>query len=783
MDDDRSEPSLGTTKTRLPEGHHSGRDDASSLDLPETREGGALPEDSTIWSALLASTVGPTRTWDWPTLRKLADELKTGSQDGEPPVEGPLERTLPERPKFRLDGYDVLEKIGQGGMGIVYKARKLILDVVVALKVLPPAYAAEAERLERFLNEGKMAAKLNDAHLLPVLDIEWADGVPVLVMPFIEGGDMAKIIKGYRSAHKKAESGAKTKSGYLTFNRRAYVQLMLPLLDQLVAGMGTLHDAGILHRDIKPSNCLVDTNGGLRLSDFGLARLKQGQRFTTHSTGLGTPGYMSPEAWEGRDDLDERADVFSLGVTIYQALTFSLPYERRRLSDDSTCARRGFGKGVPELAELEPVILGAIEPARSERYQSDTFRHDWRRVRNGFLPEHSGRANPLRRAARWLKRRRVAAASGFAAILLIACAIAWPTFFPRYLDPMGPQNVAIDVSQPCKRYAFIPLDPHTGEPAPHSPDAERGSGSSNQELRLKLKPGMYLLVVEWPDGEFHEVYRFVPAAYDNTNGIVTLTQFERDGDLVRLRRVRRPPPNLRLSRQMPMARIAPAGRVRLWVDPLDDKTAYTSKVDPFWLDVREFSVADYISARAVSGLGPGLPRGMTTGQANEPLPPGNTPIYNIEWQEAAHYLEMLGKRLPTWAEYQSILKGDYAARGWDGDRWFLGMVDDARLDQISGKPALIGLRSNVGEWTATHGGSGIPKIGDGAVAGDLDRKRLIFGAPPSVVSGRANPSERGLDLRVRSLLPQIGHWNEKRDPLYHVGMRGARSDQPRFLDP
>ncbi len=767
--------------------HHEPRssgefDDAQKISLPSTREAQAAPEESTIDGIELPTTVGRTVSWDWPTLRRFADaDPPTEEREESPQNSDSRAATLPGRPLFRLDGYEVMDMIGTGGMGLVYKARKLVLDNLVALKVLPPAFAGDPDRLERFIREGRIAARLNHPCLLPVLDIEWADGVPVLVMPLIDGGNLAELIRAHRSALKAKAAEGKPKHDPSTAGKRAYVQNILPLLDQLVSAMGALHDAGILHRDIKPSNCLVDVGGSLKLSDFGLARLKTGQRVTMHATGMGTPGFMSPEAWEGREDLDERADVFSLGATLFQALAFRLPYPRKRLAEDTSAVRRRFAEGIPELVDLEPLILRALEPDRTQRYSSVAFRKDWTRVRAGLLPEEYKRPSLVRRGMRWLRRRRNAAIGTTVATLCVAGALAWPIIFPPPpADPTGPQPVVLNTFEPVKRYAFVPLDPHTGVPLPNSPNARRGPGQGKREIALDVRPGLYQVVVEWPDGTFHEVYRKVPTSFDVSQAIFNVNTFQRRGNVAYLAGV--VPPQKSVNDDM--ACFAEASKVQLWVDPESKWPQSEVEVSPFWIDTHEFSVGDYSALRQAFGMSAKPPRGMP----NVASLPSDTPLVNIEWEEAAYYMELAGKRLPALPEYIRAAGGVSKPEGWRQEpnsrkwEWPILNVDDPFLDRSSSIPPIVGLRSNVAEWTSSWPSLGIGSDEAKSIANFADQ-RIVFGAPLSAISGQTPTQEEVEGLRVRVILPVRAHWNSQgptRDVI--VGFRGVRSVTPPFLE-
>src|SRR5438132_1364295 len=189
---------------------------------------------------------------------------------------------LPEQ----LPGFELRGEIGRGGMGIVYRAHQLSLRRDVAIKVLPPVMAGNLAALERFRNEATVAARLVDAHILPVFDVQEVQGLPLIVMPLIEGSDLGRIIRD-RIACERGKEVANPHPWAL-LDDRAYLEHMLPLLDQLISAVTALHRGGVLHRDVKPSNVLVDGKGGVWLSDFGLARLEEHGAGTLLGQGVGT---------------------------------------------------------------------------------------------------------------------------------------------------------------------------------------------------------------------------------------------------------------------------------------------------------------------------------------------------------------------------------------------------------------------------------------------------------------------------------------------------------------
>ncbi len=195
------------------------------------------------------------------------------------------------------DRYRIVALIGRGGMGEVYRADDLKLGQPVALKFLPDNVAHDADRLARFHQEVRMARQVAHPNVCRVYDIGEADGQHFLSMEYVDGEDLASLLRriGRLPADKATE-----------------------LARQLCAGLASAHDRGVLHRDLKPANVLIDGRGRVRIADFGLAGLSEDQR-DRHEV-AGTPGYMAPEQYVGQGTTT-RTDVYALGLVLYEMFT------------------------------------------------------------------------------------------------------------------------------------------------------------------------------------------------------------------------------------------------------------------------------------------------------------------------------------------------------------------------------------------------------------------------------------------------------------------------------
>ncbi len=202
--------------------------------------------------------------------------------------------------------YELLEEIGRGGQGVVYRARQKSLNRIVALKVIGLAHWATEAHVKRFRMEAEAAAHLDDPRIVPIYEIGERDGACYFSMKFIEGGQLDKIIGSELMPLRK----------------------MAELMAKLAHTLHHAHEHGVLHRDVKPGNILLDAKGEPQLTDFGLARLVETESTVTRTLEvLGTPSYMAPEQAAGNNaQLTSATDVYGLGAVLYQLLTGHPPF-------------------------------------------------------------------------------------------------------------------------------------------------------------------------------------------------------------------------------------------------------------------------------------------------------------------------------------------------------------------------------------------------------------------------------------------------------------------------
>jgi serine/threonine protein kinase len=253
-----------------------------------------------------------------------------------------------------IEGYDSLEQIGVGGMAAVYKARKVSIDKVVAIKVLFPYLASDESFIERFQREAKAAARIQHENIVNVIDFGESGGAYFIVMEYYEGRTLEDILKEH---------------SHITLD--IAVQILL----EVCYGLEAAHALDIVHRDIKPGNVIYTRSGGIKIADFGLAKKSDSVTvITQQGKVIGTPAYMSPEQAAGRN-VGPQSDIFSLGVVVYEMLGQKKPFDGKTYSE---VLEKIQTHEPPSIAELNPliqpdfedIVRRMLEKDQSKRYQS-----------------------------------------------------------------------------------------------------------------------------------------------------------------------------------------------------------------------------------------------------------------------------------------------------------------------------------------------------------------------------------------------------------------------------
>jgi serine/threonine-protein kinase len=328
-----------------------------------------------------------------------------------------------------ISHYRILEKLGEGGMGVIFKAEDTKLKRFVALKFLPPALTSDKEARERFIYEAQAASGLDHPNICTIYEIdETAEGQMFIAMAYYEGETLQKKV----ASNQAAPAGLAVNSA-------------VDIAIQIATGLAKAHQHGIVHRDIKPSNVIVTNEGVIKIVDFGLAKLSGVTRLTKAGTTMGTVAYMSPEQTWG-EDVDHRSDLWSLGVVLYEMLTGKLPfrgeYEQAviySILHDEPKPIAELRAGVP--MELERIVGKALAKNPDGRYQRmDELLDDLANLHQGNKPEkiktHPPKTTRLRVKRQWLY-------AGMAFLLLLLIVAISLKLLRRTETKAGPASIAV----------------------------------------------------------------------------------------------------------------------------------------------------------------------------------------------------------------------------------------------------------------------------------------------------------------------------------------------------
>jgi len=396
----------------------------------------------------------------------LMERLKPVPADLTGAYDGDATEPLARRPE-RLGDYRILREVGRGGMGVVYEAEQVSLGRHVALKVLPGQALLDSRHLERFRREAKAAAKLHHTNIVPVYGVGEAEGVHFYAMQFIRGEGLDRVLNDLRRLRHEptAVSQGSIAAGLLTGQFTAptigrappdtteclaepdlrpapssslsgvlahaeYHRGAARLALQVAEALAYAHRQGVLHRDVKPSNLLLDAQGTVWVTDFGLAKAEGSAELTHTGDIVGTLRFMAPERFEGRSL--PQSDVYALGLTLYELLTLRPAFDdtnKAKLIDkvlhQPPVSPRKIDANVPR--DLETVVLKCLSKEPGERYASaEALAEDLRR----FLadrPVKARRVSVVESGWRWCRRnRRAAMMTAALAILGLATAVGVP---------------------------------------------------------------------------------------------------------------------------------------------------------------------------------------------------------------------------------------------------------------------------------------------------------------------------------------------------------------------
>lgn len=252
--------------------------------------------------------------------------------------------------------YDILEKLGEGGMGVVYKAKDRKLNRFVALKFLPGETSHFQPDVLRFQQEASILSTLNHPNIATIYEIDEADGKRFIALEYLPGGTVRSTLRTLQAT-----------------GRSMPIKQVLSYGLQIAGALGYAHQRSIIHRDIKTENLLLSESGGVKVTDFGLAKLRGEPGLTTTGKAPGTAAYMSPEQIRG-EDLDHRTDIFSVGVVLYELASGRLPFQGEHdaaltysIVNTDPVSLRSLRNDVPQ--GLENLILKCLEKEKEKRYQ------------------------------------------------------------------------------------------------------------------------------------------------------------------------------------------------------------------------------------------------------------------------------------------------------------------------------------------------------------------------------------------------------------------------------
>jgi serine/threonine protein kinase len=329
-----------------------------------------------------------------------------------------------------ISHYKILEKLGEGGMGVVYKAQDIKLDRIVALKFLPKHLLCDNEAKIRFEHEAKAASSLNHPNITTIHEIDEFEGECFIAMEYVEGKSLKELLK------------EKTLS----------LKEVIDIAIQVCEGLVVAHETGIIHRDIKSDNIMVTSRGQVKLMDFGLAKLKGVSKVTKTGSTLGTLPYMSPEQVQGIE-VDQRSDIFSLGVVLYEMITGQLPFKDEHeaaiiysILNETPEPLARYKSNVPD--ELQRVVEKALAKDKGLRYQhADELATDLMRLTSASGPI------PVTR------RRGVRVLLPLIAVLVLISAALILKPWQIVINPSP------DTATGHKRVVVVPFQNQTGDPS------------------------------------------------------------------------------------------------------------------------------------------------------------------------------------------------------------------------------------------------------------------------------------------------------------------------------
>ena len=329
--------------------------------------------------------------------------------------------------------YEIIEELGKGGMGRVYRVEDKKIKQEIALKLIKPEIASDKKTIERFKNELTTARDIRHKNVCGMFDLGEEKGQHFITMEYVSGGDLKKFIR---------------RSKQLT------IGTAISITKQICDGLTEAHNLGIVHRDLKPNNIMIDDNGNARIMDFGIARTVKGKSITGSGIMIGTPEYMSPEQVEAKD-VDQRSDIYSLGIIMYEMLTGRLPFEADTplsvaMKHKSEAPRnpQEFNPQIPD--DLSGSILKCLEKEKDNRYKrAGELRSELERIEQGLpttdhiIPERKPLTSREITVTFGLKKLLIPALAVVALVILIFIVLQFTPQRKMALAPKIENSIAI----------------------------------------------------------------------------------------------------------------------------------------------------------------------------------------------------------------------------------------------------------------------------------------------------------------------------------------------------
>jgi serine/threonine protein kinase/tetratricopeptide (TPR) repeat protein len=344
--------------------------------------------------------------------------------------------------------YQIIEELGKGGMGKVYKAFDTKIKEKIALKLIKPEIASDPETIERFSNELRLARKIRHKNVCQMFDLGEAEGTHFITMEYVPGEDLKSMIRMSKSMS---------------------VGAAVNIARQVCEGLAEAHRLGVIHRDLKPGNIMIDREGDIRIMDFGVARTLKEKGVTGAGVIIGTPEYMSPEQVEGKET-DQQSDLYSLGIILYEMVTGRRPFEGDTALSIAVKHKTEIPKNPRELnaqvsEDLSRLILKCLEKDKRKRYQTaDEVLTQLIQVEKGIPTSEKAipqsKALSSREITVKFNLRKLIAPVLIVAVIVLA-ALAYWLFVPK---KQGPSTIAIkrsiavlpfDDLSPTKEYEYL----------------------------------------------------------------------------------------------------------------------------------------------------------------------------------------------------------------------------------------------------------------------------------------------------------------------------------------